>query len=66
MAYLVASLGYLIVAPVWYRLPLSFEALRRPLRFHLTHRREMRIVDTLLTFIGYGLVFVAVGLFVLA
>jgi hypothetical protein len=66
LAYLVAGAGFVVLAPLWYRSPISLAALRRPIGARITQRREFTALDKLCTFFGYGLVLVAVGLGVFA
>ena len=59
-SYLAASLGFLVLSPLWYRSPLSTKALfLAPLGGRVTPRRSFHGVDTLLAFTGYTLILVA-------
>jgi hypothetical protein len=64
LPYWVAGFGFLVLAPLWYRSPVSLKALRAPLGERLTHKRTFTTLDVLLTSIGYGLVLFAIGLLV--
>ena len=66
VAYLVASLGFLVLAPLWYRSPMSIKALFGPIGGRLTPRRRFSKVDILLTFGGYALVLFAISLMLFA
>jgi hypothetical protein len=66
LPYWVAGFGFLVLAPLWYRSPVSFKALRAPLGERLTPRRTFTTLDILLTSMGYGLVVFAIGLRVFA
>ena len=65
-AYLVCCAGFLFLAPLWYRSPVSFQALRGPVGGRLTPRRRFSRADMLFTFFGYGFVLTGVGLGVFA
>jgi hypothetical protein len=60
--YLVAGVGFLVLALLWYRLPISFKALRGPIGVRLTPQREFTMLEKLCALFGYGLVLVAIGL----
>jgi hypothetical protein len=64
-AFLVAAMGFAVLAPLWYRSPVSFSALRQPLGTRLTRTRAFTTADKLFTLIGYGLVLAAIGLYLL-
>lgn len=61
-SYLVAGFGFLALAPLWYRSPVSFKTLRAPVGERLTPSRTFTTLDILLTAIGYGLVLLAIGM----
>ena len=62
LPYLIAGFGFLVLAPLWYRSPVSFKMLRAPVGALLTPKRTFATLDILLTAIGYGLVLFAIGL----
>jgi hypothetical protein len=62
-SYLIASAGFLILAPLWFRSPASFKTLfLGSVGGRLTPRRQFSVLDMLLTFCGYTLVLVAIAL----
>jgi hypothetical protein len=63
---LVASAGFLVLAPLWYRSPIAIKALFGPVGSRLTLRRQFSWLDISLTFIGYTLVLTAIVLWVWA
>jgi hypothetical protein len=66
-SYLVAGLGFLVLAPLWYRSPISFKALfLAPLSGRVTPRRSFQRIDIWLAFVGYTLILVALSLRLLA
>ncbi len=66
ISYIVASFGFLVLAPLWYRYPVSIKALLGPLGSRLIPRRKFSWFDIFLTFVGYALLLVAIGLWFLA
>ena len=66
-SYLVASLGFLVLAPLWYRSPVSVKAFfLAPFSGRLTPRRPFQMIDILSAFIGYALLLVALSLWLFA
>jgi len=65
-SYIVASAGFLVLAPLWYRSPVSIKALFGPVGSKLTARRQFSWLDISLTFVGYPLLLVAIALWLLA
>ena len=64
LSYLIAAVGFVVLAPLWYRSPVSSSALRGPFGTRLTPRRNFTTLDKLCTFIGYGLLLTAVNLYI--
>lgn len=65
-SYILASASFLVLAPLWYRRPVSVKALFGPVGSRLTPRRQFSWLDVSLTFIGYPLLMVAIALWLLA
>jgi hypothetical protein len=65
-SYILASVGFLVLAPLWYRRPVSVKALLGPVGSRLTSRRQFSWLDISLTFVGYPLLMVAIALWFLA
>ena len=63
---IVAGVGFVVLAPLWYRSPVSVKALLGPLGSRLTPRQKFSWLDIMLTFTGYPLLLVAIGLWLLA
>lgn len=61
-SYLVASVGFLFLALLWYRSPTSIKALLGPVGGRLTPLRRFSRLDILLTFVSYSLTIVAITL----
>ena len=57
---LIASLGYLVVSPLWYLAPINFRKLLGPIRSRVTYRRKFTLAQAVLSLVGYTIIFVAV------
>ncbi|OOG52985.1 hypothetical protein [Rhodanobacter sp. C03] len=57
---LVASLGFLIVSPLWYLAPINFRKLLGPINSRITYRRKFTPAQGLLSLVGYAIIFAAV------
>jgi hypothetical protein len=54
------------LAPLWYRSPIvSIKVLSRPVGTKLTPRRRFSRLDMLLAFVGYSLILIALGIWLL-
>jgi hypothetical protein len=62
IAFLVGAIGCLVLAPLWYRSPLSFTT---PIGSRATYKRKFTRLDMVLTACGYPLLIVAVCLWIL-
>jgi hypothetical protein len=65
-SYILASTAFLVLAPLWYRHPISAKVLLDPIGSRLTPRRQFSWLDVSLTFVGYPLLLVAFALWFLA
>ena len=65
-SYILASVGFLVLAPLWYRRPVSVKALLGPVGSRLTPHQQFSWLDVSLTFVGYPLLLVAIALWFLA
>jgi hypothetical protein len=65
-SYILASVGFLVLAPLWYRRPVSAKALLGPVGGRLTSGGQFSWLDVSLAFVGYPLLLAAISLWVLA
>jgi hypothetical protein len=65
-SYILASVGFLVLAPLWYRRPISVKALLSPVGSRVTPHHQFSWLDVSLTFIGYPLLLIAIALWFLA
>lgn len=52
--FLLAGLGFALVSPIWYRSPISFRSLFRPIGSRLTYKHTFTPIDGLLSLAGYA------------
>jgi hypothetical protein len=65
-SYVLAGIGFLVLAPLWYRSPISIRAMLSPIGSRLTPCRQFSWIDTLLALVGYLLVLAAIPLWLTA
>ena len=57
---LVASLGFLVVSPLWYWAPINFRRVLGPINSRVTYRRKFTPAQGLLSLVGYAIIFSSV------
>ena len=60
IGYLIAGVGFLVVAPVWYQAPISVSILKAPFGSSLKKPRKLSRLNQVLSLVGYLIIIIGV------